>query len=106
MKKILLLLLIAGMVSEANGQSSIYQNSVDKAFNEALELFHKDQYAASKYSFEYLKEKPLDDAQKLEVDFYHAASALRVENPDGPSLLHDFLIEYPKDPKSNNAAHI
>jgi FimV-like protein len=106
MKKILILLLIAGMVSEINAQSTIYQNSVDKAFNDALELYQKDQYSASKFSFEYLKEKPLDDAQKVEVDFYHGVSSLRIDNPDAPSLLHAFVVEYPEDPKSNVAAHI
>ncbi|MEX2592775.1 MAG: tetratricopeptide repeat protein [Anditalea sp.] len=94
------------MVSESSAQSTIYQNSVEKEFNDALGLFQKDQYAAAKFSFEHLKEKPLDDAQKVDIDFYHAASALGIENPEAPSLLRDFLIKYPKDPKSNDAAHI
>jgi tetratricopeptide (TPR) repeat protein len=106
MKKILFLFFTAGVFVHASAQSTLYQNSVDKAFNDAFELFHKDQFAASKFSFEYLKEKPLDDAQRVDVDFYHAASALYLENPDGPSLLNEFLVTYPKEPKSNDAAHI
>src|SRR5690606_30364321 len=106
MKKTLFLFLIAGVVTHASAQSTLYQNSVDKAFNDAFELFNKDQFAASKFSFEYLKEKPLDDAQKVDVDFYHAASALHLDNPDGPDLLNQFLADYSKEPKSNDAAHL
>src|SRR5690606_5290882 len=106
MKKILVLLFVSLVFHQARAQFTVYQNSVDKEFNQALELFQKDQYAASKSSFEYLKEKPLDEAQSVDVAFYHAASALYIENPDGPSLLSDFLSKYPKQPKSNDAAYI
>ena len=106
MKQPLFILLMACAVSHAQAQSSFYQTSPDKAFNEALELFNKEQFSASKYSFEYLKEKPLEDAQRVDVDFYHAVSALYLENPDGPSLLNEFLAAYPNEPKANDAAHI
>lgn len=106
MKQPLFLLLMACALSQANAQSTVYQTSSDKVFNEALELFHKDQFSASKYSFEYLKAKPLEDAQRVEVDFYHAVSALYLENPDGPGLLNDFLLTYNNEPKANDAAHI
>jgi len=106
MKKTIVLLLVAAMACQANAQSTFYQTSVDKDFDDAFELFHKQQYAASKFSFEYLKEKPLDDAQKVDVDFYHAASALHLDNPDGPDLLNQFLADYSKEPKSNDAAHL
>src|SRR5690554_6406215 len=106
MKKTIVLLLVAAMACQANAQSTFYQTSVDKDFDDAFELFHKQQYAASKFSFEYLKEKPLDDAQKVDVDFYHAASALHLDNPDGPDLLNQFLADYSKELKSNDAAHL
>lgn len=106
MKNTLFLLLMSCVFTQVSAQSSIYQNSNDKAFNEALELFQKKQFSASKFSFEYLKEKPLDDAQKVDVDFYHAVSALYLDNPDGGSLLNDFLLSYPREPKSNDGAHI
>lgn len=94
------------MVNQVDAQSSIYQNSADKSFNEALELFQKKQFSASKFSFDYLKEKPLDNDKKVEVDFYHAVSALYLENPDGGSLLNEFLLNYAGEPKVNDAAHI
>lgn len=106
MKKSLVLLFIGGMVDPAMAQFTVYQTNVDKAFNEAYELYQKDQFAASKFSFEYLKEKPLEDAQKVDVDFYHAASALYLDNPDAPGLLNTFLDTYRKEPKANDAAHI
>lgn len=101
-----LLFFVLLTVFQANGQSSLYQNSVDKAFDDAFELFHKKQFAASKFNFEYLKEKPLENAQKVDVDFYHAASALHIENPDGPSLLADFIERYPGEAKVSDAAFI
>lgn len=106
MKQPLFLLLMACAVSQAYAQSSVYQTSPDRAFNEALDLFQKDQFSASKFSFEYLKAKPLDEAQKIDVDFYHAVSALYLENPDGDGLLNEFLLNYPNEPKANDAAHI
>lgn len=106
MKKHLFLFLIVGMTIQAHAQSTIYQNSMEKNFNEAFELYQKDLYSASKYSFEYLKEKPLDGDKKVDIDFYHAASALHLGNPDAPSLLNDFLLTYPHEPKSNDAAYI
>ncbi len=106
MKRIIFLFFIAGAANAVNAQSTVYQNSVEKALNESLELFHKEQFAASKFSFEYLKEKPLDDAQQVDVDFYHAVSALYLGNPDGGSLVNEFLANYPNEPKSNDAAHI
>jgi len=106
MKQIAFLLLMACAVSQAQAQSSFYQTNPDKAFNEALELFDKEQFSASKFSFEYLKEKPLDEAKRVDVDFYHAVSALYLENPDGSGLLNTFLLNYPNEPKANDAAHI
>ncbi len=106
MKQPLFLLLMACAVSQTYAQSSVYQTSPDRAFNEALDLFQKDQFSASKFSFEYLKAKPLDEAQKIDVDFYHAVSALYLENPDGDGLLNEFLLNYPHEPKANDAAHI
>lgn len=106
MKQPLFLLLMACAVGQTFAQSSVYQTSPDKAFNEALELFQKDQFSASKFSFEYLKERPLDGAQRIDVDFYHAVSALYLENPDGEGLLNDFLLNYSNEPKANDAAHI
>src|SRR5690554_3434491 len=106
MKRNLLLFFVLTIVFQAKGQSSLYQNSVDKAFDDAFELFHKKQFAASKFNFEYLKEKPLEDAQKVDVEFYHAASALLIENPDGPSLLADFIEKYSGEAKVSDAAFI
>ena len=106
MKQHLFLLLMACAVSQAQAQSSFYQTHTDKAFNDALELFNKEQFSASKFSFEYLKEKPLDEAKVIDVDFYHAVAALYLENPDGAGLLNEFLLNYPNEPKANDAAHI
>ncbi|HLU88423.1 MAG TPA: tetratricopeptide repeat protein, partial [Cyclobacteriaceae bacterium] len=106
MRKILVAFLAILGFHQAQAQSTVYQNNVDREFNEALELFQKNQYSASKFSFEHLKDKNLDEAQSVDVQFYHAASALYLENPDGPSLLGNFLADHPKQPKANDAALI
>ncbi|MDN3670881.1 tetratricopeptide repeat protein [Echinicola jeungdonensis] len=104
MKKIFLLIFTLSGFLQVNAQSGLYQTAIEKDIDEAYELFHKNQYSAAKYEFEYLKEKDLSPSQRVEVDFYHALAALRIENPDGPGLMEKIRVNYPDDPKSNQAS--
>ncbi len=106
MRKLLPLFLACIAFMEVSAQSGLYQNSIDKKIHDAFELFDKQQYSASKYEFEYLKEEELSPEQRIQVEFYHAVSAMRAENPDGPGLMENITLNYPNDPKSNEAARL
>lgn len=104
MKRKLVFCLLLLMYIKAEAQSTLHQTSLERDFQEAFELFQKNQYAASKAGFERLKDKPLTGNRKVERDYYYAVSALEVENPDGPSLLEEFILDYPQQPLKNTAA--
>ncbi|WP_186757899.1 tetratricopeptide repeat protein [Echinicola salinicaeni] len=106
MRKILLLLLTTGCIYQVNAQSGLYQKGLDKKIDDAFELFDKHQYSASKLEFENLKEENLSPSQRIDVEYYHAVSALRTDNPDGPSLVENITNNYPTDPKANEAAFL
>ncbi|WP_460543272.1 tetratricopeptide repeat protein [Echinicola sediminis] len=106
MRKLFLLFIATGGFFQAYGQSGIYQNGLDKKIDDAYELFDKHQYSASKMEFEKLKTAELSPSQRIDVDYYHAVSALRIDNPDGPSLVEGITKSYPTDPKANEAAFL
>ncbi|MBD8489369.1 tetratricopeptide repeat protein [Echinicola sp. CAU 1574] len=106
MRKILLLFIASGFFYQAKAQSGLYQTGLEKKIDDAYELFDKHHYSASKLEFENLKEEELTPSQRIDVDFYHAVSALKIENPDGPSLVENITKNYPTDPKANEAAFL
>jgi tetratricopeptide (TPR) repeat protein len=85
-------------------QSTLYQQEEEKAFQDALELYEKEQFAASKVGFERLEKEGLSEGRRVETDFYLAASALKLENPDGPVLLEKFILDHPMANHKNEAA--
>ncbi|GGF48468.1 tetratricopeptide repeat protein [Echinicola rosea] len=106
MRKLLLLFVATGFFYQAQAQSGIYQTGLEKQIDDAYELFDKHQYSASKLEFEKLQAAELSPSQRIDVDFYHAVSALRLDNPDGPSLVGKIIDDYPNDPKANEAAFL
>ncbi len=105
MKKSLLILSLTGIMTATHAQSTLYQTSKYKALDESYELFDKHLFSASKYEFAALKEKDLDTEPQVQSDFYHAVSALKIENPGSSDLVYYFIREYEGHPKTNEAAH-
>ncbi|WP_232834966.1 tetratricopeptide repeat protein [Pleomorphovibrio marinus] len=104
MKKILAFFLAFTCWLSGEAQSTLYQQEEEKQFQDALELYEKEQFAASKISFERLEKAGLSENRRVEADFYLAASALKLENPDGPVLLEKFVLENPFATLKNEAA--
>ncbi|MFN3800890.1 tetratricopeptide repeat protein [Belliella pelovolcani] len=90
----------------ANAQSSLYQNSSQKILDDHFELYDKQLFSASKYEFEALKDIKFSNGEEAYVDFYHAISALKIENPAASDLVYAFIRNHPEHPKVNEAAHI
>ena len=106
MKKILILLFIGGILYQSHAQSSLYQTSNTKTFDDHFELFHKHVFSASRFEFESFKSENIEVEQKIYSDFYHAVSALNIENPGASDLVYYFIQNNPAHPKIDEAAHI
>lgn len=106
MKKSFVLLLMYVMVQVAYSQSGLYQSGDQKILDDNFELFQKHLFSASRFEFEQLKNAPLEENQKILVDFHHAVSALKIGNPGAPDLINYFIRNYPNSPKTNEAAYI
>ncbi|MCH7399454.1 tetratricopeptide repeat protein [Belliella sp. DSM 107340] len=106
MKKTLALLWMAITVQLSFAQSGLYQTGSQKILDDNFELFDKQLFSASKYEFEELKNKDLSKNDEVFVDFHHAISALKINNPGASDLVYNFIRKHPDHPKINEAAHI
>ncbi|EON76724.1 hypothetical protein ADIS_2783 [Lunatimonas lonarensis] len=89
---------------KTSAQSTLYQNSPEKQFDDALELYQKDQFSASKIEFTRLLALSLPESRRVASEYYIASSALKSDNPDGPTLLEKFIVDHPKETLMNVAA--
>ncbi|WP_143960998.1 tetratricopeptide repeat protein [Litoribacter populi] len=103
MKKSSLLLIACGLYLQTNAQSTLYQTSTLKQFDDAYELFHKEHLTAAKFSFDHLRNRILSENREAASEYFHAVSALKIDNPDGPSRLMEFTETNPDHPKANEA---
>lgn len=85
-------------------QSTLYQRGTEIAFQDALELYAKGQYAASKMELARLAEVDLSENREIERQYYYASAALKTENPDGEIMLEKFVLDFPDAPLRNKAA--
>lgn len=65
--------------SQAYTQSGLHQTSLEAKFQDALELFHKDQFSSSREAFDRLSSHPdtKDNSREVAIAYYRALSALR-----------------------------
>lgn len=104
MKIILLVFFAIAFSFKVSAQSTLYQQSTETEFQDALELYTKEQFAASKIEFSRLSSKDLSGSRQIETAFYIASSALKMDNPDGSHLLEKFIVDNPNEPLKNTAA--
>lgn len=104
MKKNLVLLLTFGISLPLFSQSTLYQQSQTRVIDDNFELYEKHLFSASKYEFEELKD--ISGKEKAYVDFNHAVSSLKIDNPGGSDLMYAYIRNYSDHPKANEAAHL
>ncbi|MCH7409835.1 tetratricopeptide repeat protein [Belliella sp. DSM 111904] len=105
-KKTLAILGVLTIGQSAYAQSGLYQNSVQKTIDDHFELYDKQLFSASKFEFESLRDQKFPFGEEVYVDFYHAISALKIDNPASSDLVYAFIRRYPDHPKVNEAAHL
>lgn len=107
-EKILFYGLFLLLTSQAYSQSTLHQNSLETEFQDALELFNKDQFSSSKEAFDRLSMQPgiEENSRAVAVAYYKSLSALRGEYPEGTSMMDAFILDHPKALLKNEAAWI
>lgn len=98
--------LVLGVQLLASGQATLHQQEVEPAFQDALDLFYKDQFAASREAFEQLRLHELSREKSIEVHYYQGLSSLRGDFPEGTSSLEAFVLDYPEEPLAHEAAWV
>jgi TolA-binding protein len=106
MKKSFLLLLSVWAVLAGHSQSGLYQSGNQIILDDNFDLFQKEMFSATRFEFENLKGVAMEENQNILVDFHHAVSALKIENPGASDLIYYFIRNYPNSPKVNEAAFI
>jgi len=101
-----LIIFVLAIVSSiiASAQNTIYQQSVDKKYESAIELFQKNEYLAARSLFdEYLKLNQGADERNIEANYYKALASLYLNTSDAIDLLTDFAKQYNYHPKGSLA---
>jgi tetratricopeptide (TPR) repeat protein len=106
MRKSLILLLIVWSTHNISAQTGLYQSGKQNKLDDGFELFDKHLFSASRFEYEELKLEDFNENQRVLVDFFHAISALKIENPGAADLVNHFIRTYPNHPKRNDAAYI
>ena len=106
MRKSLILFLILWTTHNISAQTGLYQSGSQVKLDDDFELFNKHLFSASRFEYEELKESDLEDNQQVLADFFHAISALKIENPGAADLVNNFIRTYPNHPIKNEAGFI
>lgn len=96
------------MIGQVYSQSSLHQTSLEAKFQDALELFQKDQFSSSREAFDRLSMHPdiNENSRAVAVAYYKALSSLRGDFPEGTSLMDAFILDNPNESLRNEAAWI
>ncbi|MCH6198864.1 tetratricopeptide repeat protein [Aquiflexum sp. LQ15W] len=106
MRKSIVLFWILWSTHNVFAQTGLYQSGEQVKLDDNFELFDKHLFSASRFDYEELKSTELNKNQQVLVDFYHAVSALKIENPGAADLINNFIRTYPDHPKKNEAGFI
>lgn len=87
----------------ASAQHTEGLNSDISRYQDAVELFDKNQYQAAQMRFKSLMESTDDESIAADCAYYIAYSAVRLQQPNADRLMEDFVQTYPTSLKRNGA---
>ena len=104
MKKHLLLvsLFLGTSFSSFSQQTAAFTNDL-AVFNQALELYHDNQYIAAQRLFGRLQETAKQESVKSDCSYYIANCAVRLNQQDADQLMEAFVTNFPTSIKRNDA---
>jgi TolA-binding protein len=98
-----LIFLLAAATIKA--QVSFTGNELGSEYNNALELFNKEKYAAAIYLFDSFVKNETDknSIQVINAEYYSAIAAINLFNADAEYRMATFIGKYPEDHRLNEA---
>lgn len=102
-KKLLLSSFFLGAFFILTAQETQTYTYEDKAYLDALDLFHKNQYQAAQTLFKKVKTSTRYPDVEANSAYYAAQAAIRLHQKDAGEMMEDFVERYPTSPKRNTA---
>ncbi len=103
MKYYLVLVASLGLSLEAFSQSSLYQTGPQQPLDHQLELFDKQLFPAALYDSRKSDHFLLSVDQERSSQLSAAMAALKLESPDGPGLMKNYILENRNHPSMSSA---
>ncbi|TAI49547.1 tetratricopeptide repeat protein [Flagellimonas allohymeniacidonis] len=92
-----------GLFFSISAQESKVFYHEDKAFQDALTLYHNQQYQAAQTIFEEVKSSTKDYETEANSAYYAANAAIRLNQRGADRMMEDFVERYPTSTKRNSA---
>lgn len=83
-------------------QTAIFTDDI-RFYNQGLELFDKEKYAAAQKYFETYASQTKHSANKINAEYYAAVCAMELFNPDAEDKLSKIISKYPENTRSKMA---
>ncbi len=99
-------LLILLSIVEVNAQQTHIYTDPSAEFQEAMDLFRKEKYAAAREAFESFIVKDKDKSHEAKIDalYLRAVCAFELFHADAEFLLLEFVNKYPESSRAKEAA--
>lgn len=95
--------ILVGAVSIGFSQETKIYTHDQKEYQDALALYHNEQYQAAQTIFSRVKENTHDLETKANSAYYEANAAVRLNQLGADRLMEDFVENYPTSTKRNSA---
>jgi tetratricopeptide (TPR) repeat protein len=104
MKNIILssVLLLVGILTVTAQKSTVYTHGL-YTFNQAIDLYQEQQYAAAQRLFKKVLQQQDDPRVKGDASYYIANCAVRLNQRNASQLMESFVAKYPTSTKRQSA---
>lgn len=97
LRTIIATLLLLVSILQVSGQQTEYFTAVDRHYDDAVELFDKEKYAAAQEKFRYYIDQIREEEDELRVnaEYYFGICALYLFHKDAEYILESFVANHP-----------
>jgi len=101
--KIIITSALVGSAHFVQGQHTQAFTSVERYYQEGLELFDRQKYGAAQVAFARYVDLRQDDVKTADAQYYYAVSGLYLLHANAEKLILDFAAVHPTHPKASLA---
>lgn len=94
---------LLGTILMVSGQETKIYTFEQKDYQDALALYHNEQYQAAQTIFHEVKNNAKDEEVRANSAYYEANAAVRLNQLGADRLMEDFVEQYPTSTKRNSA---